>query len=512
MIDAVLFDMDGVITETARAHAAAWKRTFDEYLERRARAQGEPFRPFDADDDYRRFVDGRPRDDGVRQFLASRGIRLPDGAEGHGPEADTVRGLGDRKNRHFHEWLEQHEVRTLPGTVRLLSELRQAGVRTAVFSASRNAGAVLRRTAALDLVDAVVTGEDADAMGFPGKPDPAMLLEAAARLGVTPVRAGVVEDSTAGIEAAVRGGFARVIGVDRAGDRLRRVGAHVVVRQLSEMTWRPDDGLAIRTPATLPLFGERQDELRVRLSGRTPAVFLDYDGTLTPIVEDFTQAFLPEATRRTVVDLAQRCPVAIVSGRDVEVVRQLVGLDDVYYAGSHGFEIRGPRGWRQNLEKGVEFLAELDDAERQLHEKLAAILGAAVERKRFSIAVHYRRATDADVARIEAAVDEVLSGHRGLHKGHGKKVFRIQPRIEWDKGHAVIWLLEQLDLDRPDVLPVYAGDDITDEDAFAALAERGVSLVVRDPVDRPTSADYALADTDDVRRLLTFLADAAAKE
>lgn len=135
-----------------------------------------------------------------------------------------------------------------------------------------------------------------------------------------------------------------------------------------------------------------------------------------------------------------------------------------------------------------------------------------MERKRFSIAEHYRRAAAGDVATIEAIVDRVLTEHPGLHKGRGKKVFRIQPAIDWDKGHAVLWLLEQLHLNRPDVLPVYVGDDLTDEDAFRALAGRGVSLVVRDPDDRQTAADYALTDPQDVKRFLAFLARTARGE
>jgi alpha,alpha-trehalase len=513
MVEAVLFDMDGVITETAGVHAAAWRRVFDEYLERRARDRHEGLRPFDRDRDYRELVDGRPRYEGVESFLASRGIRLPHGSEADGPDAETVCGLGNRKNRYFHEWLDQHPVKTFPGALKLLDELGRAGVKTAVFSASRNAGAVLRSAGVTGLFDAIVAGEEAAALDLPGKPDPAMLREAAARLGVSPERAAVFEDATAGVEAAVRGGFGLVIGVNRGNndEALRRAGAHIVVGHLSEITWRPQEGPAVKTLSTLPTFGDRENEIRDRLARKLPALFLDYDGTLTPIVEDYTQAFLAEDMRDTVAELSRHCPVAIVSGRDVEVVRRLVMLESVYYAGSHGFEIRGPREWRRSLEKGVEFLPDLDGAEQELRERLAGVPGHAVERKRFSIAVHYRRAAPEDAGKIESIVDRVLAGHRGLRKGHGKKVFRIQPGIEWDKGHAVLWLLEQLSLNRPDVVPVYVGDDITDEDAFRALAGRGVCLVVRDPDDRPTAADYALADPDDVKRFLQFLTAAVSE-
>lgn len=249
MVEAVLFDMDGVITETASVHAAAWKRAFDEFLEARARRLGEPYRPFDADGEYRACVDGRPRLDGVTHFLASRGITLERGTDTDPPDADTVHGLGNRKNGYFQDWLRRHPVTPYAGAVALTATLRRAGVRIAVFSASRNATEVLRSAGVLDRFDAIVTGTDAEALGIPGKPDPAMLLEAATRLGVAPAEASVVEDATAGIEAGVRGGFAQVIGIDRTSnsEALRKAGADLVVRHLSELDWMPERGLVVRT-------------------------------------------------------------------------------------------------------------------------------------------------------------------------------------------------------------------------------------------------------------------------
>lgn len=506
-LEAVLFDMDGVITDTAGAHAAAWKRLFDDYLKRRADDRGEEFRPFDADRDYRRYVDGKPRYDGVASFLGARGIEIPRGDAADSPDAETVCGLGNRKNGYFRDWLRRHTVTTFPGSLRLVQHLREAGIRTAVFSASRNAEAVLRNAGVLDAFDVKMDGSDLAELGLPGKPDPAMMRVAADRLGVSPDRAAVVEDAIAGVEAGARGGFGLVIGVDRGGNAegLRAAGADLIVRDLAELDLTPDPGLRQKTLATLPLFHDHRNEIRNRLSEAEVAAFLDYDGTLTPIVEDYTKAFLSDDMRAALAALGKYCTVAVVSGRDLEAVRRLVDLDSLYYAGSHGFEIRGPEGWSESLEKGVEFLPEIDEAERRLREQLAGIAGHAVERKRFSIAVHYRRAAEADAARIESVVDDVLSEFRGLHKGHGKKVFRVQPDIDWDKGHAVLWLLDRLGLDRPGVLPLYVGDDITDEDAFRVLAGRGLTLVVRDPDDRPTAADYALADPDDVQRFLGFL-------
>jgi alpha,alpha-trehalase len=243
-LEAALFDMDGVVTDTAQAHAGAWQRLFDEYLKERAQRLGEVFRPFDPDKDYRRYVDGKPRMDGVGSFLDSRGIELPYGKRDDAPQRETVCGLGNRKDRYFNEWLEANRVRAYPGTLALAEALRRAGVRVAVFSASRNAEAVLRNAGVLELFDARVDGVEAARLGLPGKPDPAMLLEAARRLSAAPAASAVFEDAIAGVEAGARGGFGLVVGIARGdyGDELKAAGAHLVVRDLAELGFEPESG------------------------------------------------------------------------------------------------------------------------------------------------------------------------------------------------------------------------------------------------------------------------------
>jgi trehalose-phosphatase len=505
--DAVLFDMDGVITDTAGAHAAAWKRLFDSYLEERAQRLGEAFRPFDLRRDYVRYVDGKPRRLGVESFLASRGIELALGSENDEPEEETVHGLGKRKDAYFRAWLEDNEVHVYPGSLRLLDALREAGIPVAVFSASRNAETVLQRAGVLDCFDAKVDGSDLIELGLSGKPDPAMLLEAARRLGVPPARAAVVEDAIAGVEAGARGAFGLVIGVARAADPgdLRTAGAHLVVRDLAELRFSKDAGLGVKTLGSLPTAWERLEAIRPLLSRATPAIFLDYDGTLSPIVEDPEEAFLSEDMRESVAALAARLPSIIVSGRDLAMLRELVGLSRVWYAGSHGFEVAGPEGHGASLEMGREFVPELDELEKALAEILADVEGHSLERKRFSLAVHYRQVAEEAVAELRSTLDEVLSEHPHLRLGHGKKVFEIRPDIDWHKGRAVLWILEQLDANGSSHVPIYVGDDVTDEDAFRALAGRGLCVAVRHDEARPTAADFALADPEDVRRFLDFL-------
>jgi alpha,alpha-trehalase len=236
-LDAVIFDMDGVVTETATVHAAAWKQLFDEYLLEHSRRTGDPFVPFDDRRDYLRYVDGKNRYDGVASFLASRRISLPRGDAGDPPDANTVCALGNRKDEYFLARLRDHGARAYETTVRLIGDLRARGIRTAVVTASRNAAEVLAAAGVADLFDEKVDGVDAANLGLPGKPDPATFLEAAKRLGVEPARAAVVEDALAGVEAGRRGGFGVVVGVDRSGlgPALAEAGADVVVTDLGEL-------------------------------------------------------------------------------------------------------------------------------------------------------------------------------------------------------------------------------------------------------------------------------------
>jgi beta-phosphoglucomutase family hydrolase len=235
--DAVLFDMDGVLTQTASVHAHAWKKLFDHFLEQRAAHTGEAFVPFDIDTDYRRYVDGKPRSDGVVSFLASRGIQLPFDAPSDQPNADSVRALGQRKDRYFLQEMQEHGAQPYEAAIELVQALKAQGVAMAVVTSSVNGGTVLESAGIAQLFDARVDGRDIVNGGLKGKPAPDAFLEAARRLGVEPSRAVVIEDAIAGVEAARAGHFALIIGVDRVGQSqaLREAGAHVVVNQLGQV-------------------------------------------------------------------------------------------------------------------------------------------------------------------------------------------------------------------------------------------------------------------------------------
>jgi beta-phosphoglucomutase family hydrolase len=233
-IQACLFDLDGVVTKTAVVHAAAWKEMFDAFLRER---EGPDVRPFDAVAEYDEYVDGRPRADGVRTFLAARGIELPEGGPDDPPDAVTVHGLGNRKNELLLEKIRTGGVEAYDGTLRYIEAVRAAGLRTAIVSSSANCRDVLRAIDAEHLFDVRIDGVVAAERGLPGKPRPDTFLAAARDLGLEAEQAAVFEDALAGMDAGRSGGFGYVVGVDRVGqtDALYAHGAHVVVRDLAEL-------------------------------------------------------------------------------------------------------------------------------------------------------------------------------------------------------------------------------------------------------------------------------------
>ncbi|MFW5723457.1 MAG: trehalose-phosphatase [Halochromatium sp.] len=499
-LDAVLFDLDGVITRTAEIHAEAWKRLFDTYLKSRPAAAGEDHSPFDETRDYRRYVDGRPRVKGVKHFLLARGIDLPDGEPDDPPERETLYGLGNRKNASFRALIEQRGVVVYDCAVELLQRLHRAGFRTAVVTASKNCDLILEKAGLDGLFDVRLDGVEAEDLELAGKPDPDTFVEAAHQLGCVPERAAVLEDATAGVMAASRGHFGLVIGIDRTGrqrDALLEKGADRVFDNLCQI------GIQSAQTEPPPLL-EDPRQLTDRLVDRRPALFLDYDGTLTPIVERPEDAHLSTSMRRALREAAQRMPLALISGRDLDDVRSLVGLEQVIYAGSHGFHIRGPE-LRLERPEGMDALDDLDRAANAIEERLENVDGVRIERKRFAVAVHVRQVSDADLPRVQEAVDQARRNVDGLRKTAGKRVFELRPDVDWDKGRAVRWLLSELKLDGPDVLPLYLGDDETDEDAFRALRQiGGIGILVAEDA-RPSAADYRLRTPDEVEALLRHL-------
>jgi beta-phosphoglucomutase family hydrolase len=236
-VKACLFDLDGVLTETAKVHAAAWREMFDEYLRARARRTGEKFVPFDPVADYDEYVDGRPREDGTRTFLESRGIHLPEGGPDDPKDAETIHALSERKNELVLKRIQEGGVEAYPGSVRLLKAVHAAGLPTAVVSSSANCAQVIKAVGIEDLLDVRVDGVVAEQQHLAGKPAPDTYLAAARMVKVEPSACAVFEDALAGVSSGKAGGFGFVVGVDRVGqaDELRAHGADIVVKDLAEL-------------------------------------------------------------------------------------------------------------------------------------------------------------------------------------------------------------------------------------------------------------------------------------
>jgi len=250
--DAILCDLDGVITKTSMVHAAAWKRLFDDYLKTVAARTGSTFEPFELEEDYRLYVDGKPRHDGVRDFLRSRGLSLPPGSLHDAPDRETIYGLGNKKDEYFEAALRQSGVVVYPATVRYLRLARAAGLKTAVVSSSHHCRDIISTAGLTALFDARIDGHEIDRLHLLGKPAPDTFLEAARRLAVQPEKAIVIEDALAGVQAGRAGGFGLVIGVNRSNQaqELRQHGADIVISDLTELL---PSGQQTEPPAVPPV-------------------------------------------------------------------------------------------------------------------------------------------------------------------------------------------------------------------------------------------------------------------
>jgi trehalose 6-phosphate phosphatase len=264
--------------------------------------------------------------------------------------------------------------------------------------------------------------------------------------------------------------------------------------------------------ADLPHALRDEDRFAERRGGRSPAVFTDYDGVLTPIVERPEDALISDSMRQVLRDLARRCPVCVVSGRDRAVVQELMGIDDLVVAGSHGFDIWSPEAGTVEHQAGSGQQGLIEQVTAEVRQAVGGLPGVAIEPKKISVAAHYRLADEGGRAQVREAVERLLAEHPDeLKMTPGKMVYELQPKLDWDKGRAVLYLIDALGLDRDEVIPLYFGDDITDERAFEALAGRGIGIFVGSHDDpelggRATAADFVLGSVDEVERFLDGLA------
>jgi trehalose 6-phosphate phosphatase len=520
---AVIFDLDGVVTKTVLIHIDAWKEVFDEYLRLREQRGQEPFVEFTKGKDYRLYVDGRPRYDGVRTFLDSRGITIPFGNKSDSPEQETVCGLGNKKNAVFLKILEEKGSQVYPTTIEFIKALKKVNVRVGVASSSKNCKHILESAGIDHLFETRVDGVVSEELGLKGKPDGDIFVTASRNLGVLPAEAVVVEDAISGVQAGRNGGFGLVIGVARKDneEQLLNNGADVVVSDFSQMTVKWVNQWFKRQPRPLfkswdkeeeivcscdegainmnPCYGQSarsifQDRQRIVL-------FLDYDGTLSPIVSRPELAVISQEMREVVKRLSEKHTVAIVSGRMREDVEKLVGVEGICYAGSHGFDIIMPGHQPMIHPEAEKIIPVIAEVTRRLCQEIGSIKGILIEEKKFSAAVHYRLVKKDKVLKIKKAVNKIMKAYQGLRLMSGKKVFEILPDIDWDKGRAVRCIIEALKISWKDSCVIYIGDDVTDEDAFRAVRVRGTGILVSEKP-KASAAGFQLFSTDEVKELL----------
>ncbi|AEV70686.1 trehalose-phosphatase [Mycolicibacterium rhodesiae NBB3] len=381
--------------------------------------------------------------------------------------------------------------------VSLARKLSEVGVLTAVYSSRPDCEQVLK-AAGLDGLVAVL----AAAPRLAAQPDPRVLPADTKKLGTTPERTVVVEATQTGVQAARNGGFALVIGVDRVGHaaELLRSGADVIVEDLAQVTVRQGDKRISELPNALDSYGQ----LIGVVAGRQPFVCLDFDGTLAEIVAEPDAAKLVDGAAKALESLAALCPVAILSGRDLADVRNRIAIPGIWYSGSHGFELIGPDGEHRRNDAAATAVPVLERAAADLREDLGRVEGVNVEHKRYAVAVHFRNVAPERVAEVVATTHRHGQRH-GLRVTGGRKIVELRPDIDWDKGTALRWLGDQIH-QTGRVLPIYIGDDLTDEDAFDAVRFSGIGIVVRHDEDgdrdRATAAQFTLNNPGEVEQFL----------
>lgn len=333
------------------------------------------------------------------------------------------------------------------------------------------------------------------------------------KLNVPREKAVLLSEEPWFISRAGKMGLAMVIGIrDKTPGKkkLYEKGANLVLERPEDISVYKGEDAACSFTQNLPNVFTDLNKFETPFYNRKPVFFLDYDGTLTPIVRDPSSAVLPDHTRDLLGELSLRYTVAVVSGRDMDDLKQFVSLDQLIYAGSHGFRISGPDGLHMEHEKAGELLSRLDQFERHLKRTVEKeIQGVEVERKHFAIAVHYRNAPPGSLDRIRKEANRLIGDKSEFKKGRGKKILEIRPSLEWHKGKAVEWIMEKLDLSDPgEYIPVYVGDDVTDEDAFRTLSDDGIGILVGTH-SLPSAAHYQLRDVDQVNKFLHYMVHSA---
>ena len=480
---AVIFDLDGVLTETQRLHAAAWEEMFNEFLKERGET------PFIRGHDYREYLDGKPRENGIRSFLESRNIHLTD---------QEIKILGKRKNDLYLELLQKEGPGLISDSFSFVVSLHRKSVPMAVVSSSRNARFIMKETGLDQLIKVIVDPQVAERENLQGKPSPDYFLKACKLLKVNASESFMVEDAISGVVSGKKAGFKKVIGIKTNNDplgmgELQKAGADEVVSNLWQIK---DIGELLNLPHALDHFAS------VMNSKSGYFLFLDFDGTISEIVENPEDASPIAGIVEIISDLARKIPVCIITGRDTSVIRNLINLPEVYYAACHGFEITGPQNYHYDLRAARELKPDFDTAESYLTQEFETIAGIVIERKTFGLAIHYRMIrSEKEINHVITKVTDYVKENSMFKLRPGEEVIEMVPNLNWDKGQALLKLYEVLDLPKNIFPPLYLGDGKTDEDAFREMIFWGTPILVGD-TSRPTLARYRLNNPGESRAFL----------
>lgn len=524
----VVFDLDGVVTNTARIHARAWKKTFDQYLKLREKRNQEIFREFTYQTDYVNFVNGKPRYQGVKNFLESRNIHLPFGNPSDSSDQETICGIGNQKNSIFNALLQEEGAEVYDSTITFIQNLRKNGIKIGIASSSKNCLPILRSVCLEHLFDTIVDGFVSARLGLKRKPKADIFVIAVKNLETLPENSVIVEDTSSGVEAGRNGGFGLVLGVARQGNRLElaKQGADLIIPDLSEINIQIINDWFTRKPKPFFEFFETLENApgilpENHLKGKDIFInpsyqstgksivntnkkmifFLDYDGTLTPIVDSPELAILSAEMKQTIQRLAKIHTVAIVSGRMREDIQRLVDIQGLFYAGSHGFDIKGPGSFSMIHPVAAKAIPLITKISIHLKDTFQNTKGALVEEKKFSVAAHYRKvANQKDLQFIEQTINSIVQQNKELRLLKGKKVFEILPNIDWDKGKAVQWIMNAIEQPWHQSSVYYIGDDITDEFAFRTITTRGTTFLVSQDPPEHTAADFQFKSPKEVQR------------
>lgn len=478
-IKAFIFDLDGVLTQTHELHAKAWQQVFSS------------FGDFDINSDYQSYIDGRTREEGIKAFLASRGLVRNE---------HQIRELAEQKNRFFLEMLEQEGPHVIEESVSFLKMLREQNIPMAVVSSSRNCHTILKKAGISDFFKVVVEPHVVEPQSLRSKPYPDYFLHASQILQVAPDACAVIEDSVAGIRAAKAGLFKKVYGLSihqntEHEKALQKAGADRIINSLWEVEETSD---LYPLPNALTSF----EKIFPPGHFKRYFIFLDFDGTLSPIVPDPAEAVPLSGVLELIRECSLYFPIAIITGRDSDVIKRLINLPSLYYAACHGFEITGPENYHYTLEEAQKLKPLFDLAQEHLTIKLGAFPGIVIERKRYGLAFHYRMISSTKLrSTIIETIKDYCLDHPSLRFMKGEEVIELQPRLDWDKGKALLKLYEVLQLDPDDSPPLYCGDGQTDEDAFREMQNWGIPILASEEL-RLTLARYHLKGPFEIKLFL----------